>query len=130
MKKNDLFEKTQIVAEKVMSTAKKQLSNAEAYLDSKKEPLKIKIEISCKKSELDKKYAEYGKACYEDSEDKDIIKEAIDYIVMEIEELNEKLAEMVPDNKIAEEATYCTGCGKKASEGDAFCSSCGTELKK
>ena len=88
---------------------------------------KLKYDIRVKEDFLEKQYALLGKAYYEAHKDEEV--EEIAYFEP-IAEAEEEIAKLNDELLSAQGAVICPSCGEKQTDKHAFCSSCGTELKK
>lgn len=114
---NDIFNKVKKVLGKTAKKAAKVSGDAVDYT-------KLKIKLSGINDELDELYAKIGKIVYErdESQNTDVIFEAIEELRKEKEELKEKLEAF--GNKKS-----CEFCGAKLDNDSKYCSGCGNEIK-
>jgi len=114
---NDIFSKVKKTLGKTAKKAAKVSGDAVDYT-------KLKIKLSGINDELDELYAKIGKIVYErdESQNTDVIFEAIEELRKEKEELKEKLESF--GNKKS-----CEFCGAKLDDNSKYCSGCGNEIK-
>ncbi|MBR4026149.1 MAG: zinc ribbon domain-containing protein [Lachnospiraceae bacterium] len=88
---------------------------------------KLKYDIRVKEDFLEKQYALLGKAYYEAHKGEEV--EEMDYFEP-IAEAEEEIIRLNDELLSAQGAVICPSCGEKQTDKHAFCSSCGTQLKK
>ena len=114
---NDVLNKVKKILGKTAKKAAKVSGDAVDYT-------KLKIKLSGINDELDELYAKIGRIVYEndDSQDTDIIFEAIEELRKEKEELKTKM-------EVYSSKKSCGFCGAKMDNDSKFCPECGHEVE-
>ncbi len=113
-------------AKKVLTSATKKVlrKSSEIY-----ETTKVSLKISSLKSDIDAKYAEIGKAAYKSYKGEEISSDAAEKLFMEIDKINDEIAELSQKLSDMKDVVICPECGSEISKDSMFCANCGERIE-
>lgn len=89
---------------------------------------KLRYQIKQTQWEIEKTYAKLGAIVYESKKGTENFDEMIQLAVVEIDDLNQKLADLAQKVRAYKKIVECTSCSKENEMGALYCTRCGAPL--